>query len=156
MDWRSYFYDSSIVRNCTEDLYRVPVPPIYEDWWTGDWWSFEELPHPCPRISTNPCNANRPRLADNISLDNAQTLRDVCRIRRNTKQEKKEQATLYERKRNAGTRLGSLHGVRPRKRTDDLYRGLPRIVEYGASIYNICREGERGGQEMQQTCRQTV
>ena len=25
----------------------MPGPPIYEDWWTGDWWSFEELPHPC-------------------------------------------------------------------------------------------------------------
>ena len=45
-DWRSYFYDSGIVRTCTEDLYRVPGPPIHEDWWTGDWWSYEELPHP--------------------------------------------------------------------------------------------------------------
>ena len=25
----------------------MPGTPIYEDWWTGDWWSFEELPHPC-------------------------------------------------------------------------------------------------------------
>ena len=45
-DWRSYFYDPGIVRTCTEDLYRVPGPLIYEDWWTGDWWAFEELPHP--------------------------------------------------------------------------------------------------------------
>ena len=37
-DWRSYLYDSGIVRTCTEDLYQVPGPPIYEDWWTGDWW----------------------------------------------------------------------------------------------------------------------
>ena len=37
-DWRSYFYDSGIVRTCTEDLYRVPGPPLYEDWWTEDWW----------------------------------------------------------------------------------------------------------------------
>ena len=43
-----HFYDSGIVRTCTEDLYRVPGPPIYEYWWTGDWWSFEELPHPWP------------------------------------------------------------------------------------------------------------
>ena len=27
----------------------MPGPPIYEDWWTGDWWSFEELPHPCTK-----------------------------------------------------------------------------------------------------------
>ena len=26
----------------------MPGPPIYEDWWTGDWWSFEELPLPAP------------------------------------------------------------------------------------------------------------
>ena len=34
-DWRSYFYDSGIVRTCTEDLYRVPGPPIIRglvDW----------------------------------------------------------------------------------------------------------------------------
>lgn len=30
----------------SKDLYRVPGPPIHEDWGTGDWWSFE-LPHPC-------------------------------------------------------------------------------------------------------------
>ena len=24
----------------------MPGPPIYEDWWTGDWLSFEEFPHP--------------------------------------------------------------------------------------------------------------
>ena len=27
-DWRSYFFDSSIVRTCTEDLYGVPGPLI--------------------------------------------------------------------------------------------------------------------------------
>ena len=46
-DWRSYFWDPGIVRTRTEDLHRVPGPPIYEDWSTGDWWSFEELPYPC-------------------------------------------------------------------------------------------------------------
>ena len=32
MDWRSYFFDSGIERTCTEDMYLVPGPPIYEDW----------------------------------------------------------------------------------------------------------------------------
>ena len=36
----------------SKDLYRVPGPPIYEDWWTGDWWSFEELPHPWFSVMT--------------------------------------------------------------------------------------------------------
>ena len=42
-DWRSYFWDP----NSSKDLHWVPGPPIvYEDWWTWDWWIFEELPHP--------------------------------------------------------------------------------------------------------------
>ena len=39
-DWRSNFYDSGIERTCTEELYRVPGPPIKEDGWTWDWGSF--------------------------------------------------------------------------------------------------------------------
>ena len=43
-DLRSYFYDSGIVRTFNEDLYRVPSPPIYEDWWTGG--HFRNFPIP--------------------------------------------------------------------------------------------------------------
>ena len=45
-DWRSYFYDSGIVRTCTEDLYRVPGPPICEDWWTGTGGHLRNFPIP--------------------------------------------------------------------------------------------------------------
>ena len=30
----------------------MPGPPIYADWWTGDWWSFEELPHPWEHVNS--------------------------------------------------------------------------------------------------------
>ena len=38
----------------SKDLYRVPGPPIFEDYW-----SFEELPHPCLMDKSVPCDGSR-------------------------------------------------------------------------------------------------
>ena len=31
---------------------------MYEDWWIGDWWSFEELPHPWLSVTSDSANTD--------------------------------------------------------------------------------------------------
>ena len=51
LDWRSNFGDPGIVRTCNEDLYWLASTRKFWNCNGLDWWPFEDLPHPCLRVT---------------------------------------------------------------------------------------------------------